>query len=230
MKDIKLDSSAMPQNDKTFVSRGGIKLQAALDQFRVDVKGKIVLDVGSSTGGFVDCLLQNGVSKVYALDTAYGELAWKLRNDPRVVVMERTNILHLNHLPGASLDFARDKKAHLEGENNNTSDGGAEGDSSEVSRVDMVTIDAGWTRLELILPVVRKFLKPDGIIIALLKPHYEAPKNILVKGVVPPESVENITHRVCQKIKDLGFKIYHQMESPILGGAGNKEFLLLLKP
>ena len=82
-----------------FVSRGGEKLQAALDQFKIEVKGKIVLDVGSSTGGFVDCLLQSGAAKVYALDTAYGELAWKLRNDQRVVVMERTNILHLESLP-----------------------------------------------------------------------------------------------------------------------------------
>ncbi|MBI2329959.1 TlyA family rRNA (cytidine-2'-O)-methyltransferase [Candidatus Daviesbacteria bacterium] len=198
-----------------FVSRGGEKLEAAIKKFlpagrqgKLKIENLICLDVGSSTGGFVDCLLQNGAKKVYAVDTCYGELAWTLRNDPRVVVMERTNILHLYHLPG-------EKNAlHLEGEE---------------TKVDLITIDAGWTRLELILPVVQKFLKPDGKIIALLKPHYEAPKNILVKGVVPPESVENITHRVCQKIKDLGFKIYDQMESPILGGAGNREYLLLLK-
>ena len=82
-----------------FVSRGGIKLQQALDTFNVDVKGLIVLDVGSSTGGFVDCLLQNDAAKVYSLDTAYGELAWKLRNDPRVVVIERQNILYFDSLP-----------------------------------------------------------------------------------------------------------------------------------
>jgi len=81
-----------------FVSRGGIKLQEALDKFKIDVKEKTVLDVGSSTGGFVDCLLQNGAKKVFAVDTCYGELAWKLRNDPKVVVMERTNILHLETL------------------------------------------------------------------------------------------------------------------------------------
>lgn len=85
-----------------FVSRGGIKLQHAIENFKLEIKNYVVLDVGSSTGGFVDCLLQNGAAKVYALDTSYGELAWKLRNDPRVVVMERTNILHLTNLPPIS--------------------------------------------------------------------------------------------------------------------------------
>lgn len=78
-----------------FVSRGDDKRQVALDRFNIDIRGKTVLDVGSSTSGFVDCLLQNGVKKVYVVDTAYGQLAWKLRNDPKVVVMERTNILYL---------------------------------------------------------------------------------------------------------------------------------------
>ncbi|KKR80137.1 MAG: Hemolysin A [Candidatus Daviesbacteria bacterium GW2011_GWA1_41_61] len=194
---------------RNYVSRGGIKLQAALDQFKVDVSGKVVLDVGSSTGGFVDCLLQNGASKVYSVDTAYGELAWKLRNDPRVVVMERTNILHLTHLPAR-----------------NTS--GVGFDSPEVEGVDLITIDAGWTKLELVLPAVKKFLKLGGIIIALLKPHYEAEKGELRKGVVPLELVENVQHRVLDKIQSLGFKVEEVMESPILGGGGNKEYLLYL--
>lgn len=176
-----------------FVSRGGIKLQAALDQFQTDVKDKIVLDVGSSTGGFVDCLLQNGAAKVYALDTAYGELAWKLRNDPRVVVMERTNILHMDSFPES---------------------------------VDLVTIDAGWTKLELILPIVIQYLEPDGQIIALLKPHYEAEKRDLVKGVLPEELLESVKSSVIEKISNLGFKIVKEIPSPILGGAGNAEFLL----
>ena len=186
--------------DLKFVSRGGIKLQAALDNFQIEVKDKIVLDVGSSTGGFVDCLLQNSAQKVYALDTAYGELAWKLRNDPRVIVIERTNILHLKSLPGSD------------------------------PMVDLITIDAGWTRLELILPIVKNFLKPDGKIIALLKPHYQADKKILKKGVVPENLVEGIKNEVSKKIRGLGFKIEKEMESPILGGAGNKEFLLLISP
>lgn len=85
-------------DEKKFVSRGGLKLEHALKTFGIDVKGLTILDVGSSTGGFVDCLLQNGAAKVYALDTAYGELAWKLRNDPRVVVIERQNILFFDEL------------------------------------------------------------------------------------------------------------------------------------
>lgn len=181
--------------DDRFVSRGGSKLQAALENFQVDVKGKVVLDVGSSTGGFVDCLLQNGAAKVYSVDTSYGELAWKLRNDPRVVVMERTNILHLEKLPES---------------------------------VDLITIDAGWTKLELVLPVVKKFLKPDGAIIALLKPHYEAGKQYK-GGVVPEELVGQIKDQTIEGIQDLGFKIQEEMESPILGGAGNHEYLLKLQ-
>src|SRR3989344_1782293 len=165
-----------------FVSRGGEKLQASLDNFQINVSGKVVLDVGSSTGGFVDCLLQNGASKVYALDTAYGELAWKLRNDERVVVMERTNILHLQTLP---------------------------------EDVDLITIDAGWTKLELILPVVKKFLKEKGIIVALLKPHYEGNQKNLVKGVVPENLVEDIKNQTIKNIEQLGFKVEKVIDSPL---------------
>lgn len=193
-----------------FVSRGGIKLQAALDQFQIDVKDKIVLDVGSSTGGFVDCLLQNKAAKVYALDTAYGELAWKLRNDPRVIVMERTNILYLESLPI-------------------TDTLGVGFDSPKVNKVDFVTIDAGWTKLGLILPVVKKFLKPEGEIVVLLKPHYEASKKDLAKGVLPAEIAEQVKDQVMKAISNLKFQILNRMESPILGGAGNREYLLLLK-
>jgi 23S rRNA (cytidine1920-2'-O)/16S rRNA (cytidine1409-2'-O)-methyltransferase len=182
--------------DNQFVSRGGIKLQAALEQFHVDIQDQTVLDVGSSTGGFVDCLLQNGAKKVYALDTAYGELAWKLRNDPRVVVMERTNILHLQNLP---------------------------------ELMDLVTIDAGWTKLELVLPIVKNFLKPEGKIIALLKPHYEAEKKDLVKGVLPENIAEQVKDQVVNRLQTVGYRVEKIMESPILGGAGNKEYLLLLE-
>lgn len=192
-------------DDKIFVSRGGLKLEAAILNFKLKISNLTVLDVGSSTGGFVDCLLQNGAKKVYALDTAYGELAWKLRNDPRVVVMERTNILYLETLP--------------------------EG-------VDLITIDASWTKLELILPVVKKFLKPGGIIVALLKPHYEsqglalrtqADKLKLNKGILREDQIDLVVDSVVSKIKDLGFKIEDKMASPILGGGGNQEYLLQIR-
>ena len=187
-------------NDLTpsnYVSRGGLKIEKALKEFKLDVKDKVILDVGSSTGGFVDCLLQNGAAKVYSTDTSYGELAWKLRKDERVVVMERTNILHLKELPES---------------------------------VDVITIDASWTKLELILPVVKAFLKEDGYIVALLKPHYEAGKSLLVKGVLPDELQEKIVNKVKDKIVELGFSIKKETDSPILGGGGNRELLLLLEP
>ena len=191
-----------------FVSRGGEKLQKAINDFRLTINDKTILDVGSSTGGFVDCLLQNGAKKVYALDTAYGELAWKLRNDPRVVVMERTNILFPDTWKVGSDSF----------------------------QVDIVTIDAGWTKLELVLPVVRKFLKPDGLIIALLKPHYEADKRDLIKGILPAEKAEIIKDKVIKTINGLPLKegcvrftINDYIDSPILGGGGNREYLLSIK-
>lgn len=179
-----------------YVSRGGDKLQFAIDNFQLSIKDKVCLDVGSSTGGFVDCLLSFGATKVYSVDTAYGELAWKLRNDPRVVVMERVNILHLESLP---------------------------------ENVDLITIDAGWTKLEFTLPAVKKFLKRNGIIIALLKPQYEADKKILKAGVVPEETVLTVKNQVLRRIKELGFKVIAEIKSPILGAGGNREYLVYLK-
>ncbi len=193
----------------SFVSRGGIKLQAALDTFQIDITGKIVLDVGSSTGGFVDCLLQNGAKLVYSVDTAYGELAWKLRQNPGVVVIERTNILHLGCLPSVK---------NIPPDTNQM--------KKDPHKVDLITIDASWTKLELILPTVKKFLKKQGIIIALLKPHYQANKKQLIKGVVPEGIVEQIKNQVLENIQDLGFRVQQVIDSPILGGGGNKEFLV----
>lgn len=172
----------------SYVSRGGIKLEHALKEFKVDVTGLTVLDVGSSIGGFVDCLLQHGAKKVYSVDTAYGELAWKLRQDPRVIVMERQNILFLESLP---------------------------------EPVDLITIDVTFTSLNKILPVVKKFLDPSASlrILALLKPQYEDQKLALKHhGVIPPEELPEIIKK---------FNFQKITESPILGGSGNKEFLIL---
>jgi len=176
--------------DRKYVSRGGLKLEHALKTFNVDVTGLTVFDVGSSTGGFVDCLLQRGAKKVYSVDTAYGELAYKLRIDPRVVVMERQNILFLESLP---------------------------------EPVDLITIDVTFTSLEKIIPVVKKFGNPSAPqrIIALLKPQYEDQKLALKnKGVIPQEKLEEIIKR---------FEFDQIIDSPILGGSGNKEFLIYLK-
>ena len=214
--------------DNQFVSRGGIKLQAALDKFQINASGKVVLDVGSSTGGFVDCLLQNGAFKVYALDTAYGELAWKLRNDPRVVVMERTNILRLTNLPPIS--HPERSEGSLANASQNKSGDSSASPQNDDTKVDIVTIDAGWTKLELILPIVKNFLKPDGEIVALLKPHYEAEKRDLVKGVLKEENLEEVKEAVFRKIVNCKLQIVNSTTSPILGGGGNSEYLLLLRP
>ncbi len=213
-----------------FVSRGGEKLEAAIKNFKLKISNLTVLDVGSSTGGFVDCLLQNGAKKVFALDTAYGELAWKLRNDPRVVVMERTNILYLDKLPPVIPAKAGIQNKDWIPDQHTRESSGLSPVGDDNTKVDLITIDAGWTKLELVLPVVKKFLKPGGIIIALLKPHYEADKKLLRKGVLPVDVAEKVKDEVLVKIENLKLKIIGELVSPILGGAGNKEYLLLLKP
>ena len=178
-----------------FVSRGGLKLEHALKTFGLNVTGSTVLDVGSSTGGFVDCLLQNGAAKIYSVDTAYGELAWKLRQDPRVIVIERQNILFLENLP---------------------------------QKVDLVTIDVTFTSLEKVLAKVAAFLKRGRKIISLLKPQYQDQKFALKnRGVIPEEFHQKIiTDAICAG-ETLGLQCLAQTESPILGGNGNIEFLLL---
>lgn len=178
-----------------FVSRAGEKLQYALDNFKLNVKGLVVADFGSSTGGFVDCLLQNGAKKVYSIDTSYGELAWKLRNDPKVVVMERTNAMHVK--------------------------------LSE--KMDLITIDTSWTKQILTVPNALKNLKPQGKIISLVKPHYEAPKEFLEKGKLRDEKIDEVLEKVKNDIIAVGGKIVSLIESPIVGEKGkNKEFLALV--
>lgn len=178
-----------------FVSRAGEKLQHALTTFDISVKDKICGDFGSSTGGFVDCLLQNGASKVYSVDTSYGELAWTLRNDSRVVVMERTNAMHVQ-LP---------------------------------EKVEVLTIDTGWTKQEKVITNALNNLKDDGIVISLIKPHYEAPRQYLQKGKLKEEHIEEVLEKVKNDIEGLGGKVVEITESPIEGKKGdNKEYLALI--
>ena len=179
---------------KPFVSRAGQKLQHALDSFGIDPTGWICADLGCSTGGFVDCLLENGAAKVYAVDTGYGVLDWKLRNDRRVIVMERTNALHVA-LP---------------------------------EKIDLVTVDAGWTRQKLIIPAAAGLLRAGGKIISLLKPHYEAEPRLLRHGVLPPESAQIIIASVQDDLRGAGFEIAAATPSPIRGTGGNVEALLLI--
>lgn len=180
----------------TFVSRAGYKLEHALNTFKLDVNGKICMDFGSSTGGFVDCLLQRGATKVYAVETGYGVLDWNLRNNSRVVVMERTNTLHAEFPEMA----------------------------------DFISIDTSWTRQKLIVKKALKHLKPDGDIITLIKPHYEAEKHMLTKGVLEEKFLDSVLEKVKKDVQELDVEIKNLIESPIEGKrGGNKEFLMWLK-
>ena len=180
----------------SFVSRAGQKLDHALDAFAIDVTGAVCADLGSNTGGFVDCLLQRGAAKVYAIDTGYGVLDWKLRKDPRVVVMERTNAMHAQ-LP---------------------------------EPVRIVTIDVAWTRQRHILPAARRMVSGDGWVVSLIKPHYEADPPLLVRGVLPPERVDEVVERVKADARAAEFEVEQTVRSPIQGAKGNIEVLANLRP
>jgi len=189
-----------------FTSRAGEKLQFALDQFQISVKNLICADFGSSTGGFVDCLLQNGAKKVYAVEVGYGTLDWKLRNDSRVIVMERTNAMHVN-IPAY-----------------------AKATTGKGEKMDLITIDVGWTKQKDILPNAFNNLKEGGLIVSLIKPHYEAPKSYLRKGKLMEEKLDEVLAIVKKDIASLGGKVEKLIESPILGEKGkNREFLVLIE-
>lgn len=180
-----------------YVSRGGLKLEAALDAFALDVRGLIAADVGASTGGFADCLLQRGAARVYAIDVGYGQLAWTLRQDARVVVMERTNARYLESLPEA---------------------------------IDVATVDASFISLTLLLPRMRDWLKPDGQIIALIKPQFEAGKTQVGKGGVVRDARvhREVLEHILTWCSENGLPPQELIRSPITGPAGNVEFLAWL--
>jgi 23S rRNA (cytidine1920-2'-O)/16S rRNA (cytidine1409-2'-O)-methyltransferase len=185
-----------------FVSRGGHKLEHALAHFQLDVTSLTAIDIGASTGGFTDCLLQRGAEKVFAVDVGQGQLAWKLRNDKRVVVMEKTNARFLKpeNFPAAA---------------------------------DLVVADCSFISLTKILPPAVPLLKPDGKIVALIKPQFEAGKAEVDKGrgVITDAAIHE---RVLAELKDFvaaqaGLCWRGVVESPLLGPAGNKEFLALIE-
>lgn len=197
------DEIALDEPDK-FVSRGGHKLEHGLAHFNLDVQGAVAIDVGASTGGFTDCLLQRGASRIYAVDVGHGQLAWKLRQDSRVVVMEKTNARNL--LPK---DFA---------------EGGKPG---------IAVIDCSFISLRKILPPIVALLGPPGKIVALIKPQFEAGKEEADKGegVISDPTVHA---RVLQEleifVRELGGLAWRGVtESPLLGPAGNKEFLAYIE-
>ncbi|MGA2247041.1 MAG: TlyA family RNA methyltransferase [Verrucomicrobiota bacterium] len=206
-----------------FVSRGGHKLEHALEHFQVKVTGLIAIDLGASTGGFTDCLLQHGAGKVFAVDVGQGQLAWKLRQDPRVVVMEKTNARYLT-----SDDFAdRQDNEH------STSNIQRRTSKSSEPPADLVVADCSFISLKKILPAAAPLLKPGGRIVALIKPQFEAGKAEADKGrgVITDAAVHR---RVLAELREFvaaqtGLCWRGVVESPLLGPAGNKEFLALIE-
>jgi 23S rRNA (cytidine1920-2'-O)/16S rRNA (cytidine1409-2'-O)-methyltransferase len=186
--------------DNPFVSRGGLKLKGALVEFGLDVTGLVACDIGASTGGFTDCLLQAGARKVYAIDVAYGQLAWKLREDNRVVVIERTNVRYYD---GAGLE----------------------------ERPDIATIDVSFISLKNVLPAVLKLLNDQAVILALIKPQFEARREEIGKhGVVRDPLVrERIVEEIAAFCKSLDLQIEGTCVSPLLGPEGNQEFFILVR-
>lgn len=184
-----------------YVSRGGLKLEKALKMFDFDVKDKILLDIGASTGGFTDAALQNGAKMSYALDVGYNQLAWKLRQDPRVVVMERVNFRYAK-----PADF-------LEG------------------LPERATIDVSFISLKLILPPLHDILVDQGEVIALIKPQFEAGKAFVGKnGIVRDPAVhQRVVEEILDFAQSTGFTILDLSFSPITGGEGNIEFLVHLQ-
>jgi len=180
-----------------YVSRGGTKLEKPLDTFSVNVFGKVVMDVGASTGGFTDCLLQRGARTVYAIDVGYGQLAWKLREDPRVIPLERTNICNLT---------AQDIPAPP----------------------DLAVIDVSFTSLKKIWPPVIALLKPQGELLSLVKPQFEARKEDVEEGgmVRSITIYQEVMQAMVETAHALSLHVAGIMESPIRGQKGNREFFL----
>ena len=186
-------------NTLPYVSRGGLKLEKAIREFGVSLRGKVAADIGASTGGFTDCMLQNGAVKVFAIDVGYGQLAWSLRTDERVVNMERTNV--------------RNVTAEQLGQ-----------------PVDLASIDVAFISLEKVLPSVREMLQPEGEIVALIKPQFEAGREkVGKKGVVREPSVhEEVIFRVLALARQMELTPKALTYSPVKGPEGNIEYLVWL--
>lgn len=201
---IALDAHiTVTEPDHPYVGRGGVKLAHALDRFGIDVRSRIALDIGASTGGFTDVMLQRGASRVVALDVGRAQLDWILRGDPRVTTVEGTNARYLtpDDPPGGIRQF------------------------------DLVTIDVSFISLRLILPAVPSFLASDADIVALVKPQFEAGRSEVGKGgiVRNPDVHARVVEEVAIAADALGLTQLSTTASPILGAEGNQEFFLHLR-
>jgi 23S rRNA (cytidine1920-2'-O)/16S rRNA (cytidine1409-2'-O)-methyltransferase len=184
--------------ESKYVGRGGLKLEAALRQFGIDPAGYVCIDIGSSTGGFTDCLLQHGAERVYAIDVGTNQLVWSLRNDPRVTVMENTNAREL-------------KPEHFN------------------EKFNLAVMDVSFISVTKLLPALLPLLKYDGRVITLIKPQFEVGKGEVGKGgiVREPEKHERVVAGINSFADGQGLLVRGVIDSPILGAAGNKEFLAL---
>jgi 23S rRNA (cytidine1920-2'-O)/16S rRNA (cytidine1409-2'-O)-methyltransferase len=185
---------------RKYVGRGALKLESALDHFHVDLRGKTGLDIGASTGGFTDCMLQRGAEKIYAVDVGYGQLDWKLRNDPRVIVLEKINARFLT------------------------------GDQVQ-EFVDLCVIDVSFISLTLILPNALALLKPDGVILALIKPQFELQRSEVGKGgiVRDPPLHQKAQDKIVAFVNDLGHVVTGIAPAAIKGADGNQEFFACIR-
>lgn len=187
-------------DDLPYVSRGGLKLEAALRHWEIDVSGKVCLDVGASTGGFTDCLLQHGAKKVIAVDTGYGQIDFKLRSDERVRLLEKTNARYL--------------KAEDVGE-----------------ALELIVMDVSFISATLVLPAVVDAVRAFGaspLVVLLVKPQFEVGRELVGKGgiVRDPGAQHAAVDKVRSTMTELGLEVGEEIESPILGMEGNREFLL----
>jgi 23S rRNA (cytidine1920-2'-O)/16S rRNA (cytidine1409-2'-O)-methyltransferase len=185
---------------RKYVGRGALKLESALKHFDIDVHRKTALDIGASTGGFTDCLLQRGAQEVYAVDVGYGQLDWKLRNDPRVIVLEKINARFLT-------------QDHVQ------------------ELVDICVIDVSFISLTLILPNAVALLKPDGVILALIKPQFELQRSEVGKGgiVRDPGLHQKAQDKIVAFVKDLGHVVAGIAPAAIKGADGNQEFFACIR-
>ena len=186
---------------RKYVGRGALKLEPALDYFDIQLQGKTALDIGASTGGFTDCMLQRGAEKVYAVDVGYGQLDWKLRNDPRVIVLEKTNARFLTpeKIP---------------------------------EPVDVCVMDVSFISLTLILPNAFALLKPDGVILALIKPQFELQRSDVGKGGIVRDqaAVERARNTFRESSVAGGYLVEGEALSEVAGAEGNREIFFHLRP
>jgi 23S rRNA (cytidine1920-2'-O)/16S rRNA (cytidine1409-2'-O)-methyltransferase len=191
------DTNIITKAPPRFASRGGLKLEGALDYFPTDVHDKVAADIGASTGGFTDCLLQRGAKRVYAIDVGHGQLAWKIRRDPRVIVLEKVN--------------ARTLSPALIPET-----------------LDLCVIDVSFISLTLILPNAFALLRPNGTVLALIKPQFELERSDVGRGGIVRDAAlhEKAQQKIISFIEDLGHSVGGVTPAAITGTDGNQEFFV----